>query len=228
MKYKLQIQLPVFFWLLVAVDIAGIATGVSTVHFVAKPLLMPVLVLLLAVSKTIIPAKQLLLAGLFFSWLGDMFLLFDQHNSLFFIFGLICFLATHIFYIIYFLRAGAFKLLQAIKSPWLALIVLGYGALLVWFLYPHLKDLKIPVMVYAAVICTMLLCSLYLFPKLKQPANILYVSGAALFILSDSLLAVNKFYQAFYLAPVLIMLTYCAAQYFIVTGFIKQLPYDQK
>jgi uncharacterized membrane protein YhhN len=109
-----------------------------------------------------------------------------------------------------------------------ALLVFGYGAILVLFLYPHLNDLKIPVMVYAAVICTMLLCSLYLFPRLKQPVNILYVSGAALFILSDSLLAINKFYQAFTAAAVLVMLTYCAAQYFIVSGFIKQSQHDQK
>jgi uncharacterized membrane protein YhhN len=83
-----------------------------------------------------------------------------------------------------------------------------------------------PVMVYATVICTMLLCSLHIFLKVNKPANILYLLGAALFVLSDSLLAINKFYQPFAFAGILIMLTYCAAQYFIVTGFIKQVPHD--
>jgi uncharacterized membrane protein YhhN len=91
----------------------------------------------------------------------------------------------------------------------------------VWFLYPHLGDLKIPVMVYAAVICTMLMCSLHIFFKVNPPANVYYLAGAALFVLSDSLLALNKFYQPFAFAGVMIMLTYCAAQYFIVQGFIK-------
>jgi uncharacterized membrane protein YhhN len=46
--------------------------------------------------------------------------------------------------------------------------------------------------------------------------------GASFFVISDSLLAINKFYQPFAHAGILIMLTYCTAQYFIVQGFIKQ------
>jgi hypothetical protein len=40
--------------------------------------------------------------------------------------------------------------------------------------------------------------------------------------MSDSLLAVNKFYQPLAYAGVFIMLTYCLAQYLIVRGFIEQ------
>jgi uncharacterized membrane protein YhhN len=54
------------------------------------------------------------------------------------------------------------------------------------------------------------------------PANRYFVAGAVLFVLSDSLLAINKFYQPLAFAGTLIMLTYCAAQYFIVMGFIKR------
>ena len=112
------------------------------------------------------------------------------------------------------------------KQPVFILLIMGYGVSLVWFLFSHLGDLKIPVMVYAAVICTMLLCSLHVFTKVNKPANVLYLSGAVFFVVSDSLLAINKFHQPFAYAGVLIMLTYCAAQYFIATGFIKQLPHD--
>jgi len=155
-----------------------------------------------------------------------MFLLFENRNALFFIFGLVAFLTTHIFYIIYFLkiRSNAVSLLK--KQPLLIALVLGYGVTLVYILFPHLGDLKIPVMVYAAVICTMLLCSLHVFFKVNKPANGLYITGAVFFVLSDSLLALNKFYQPFAYAGVLIMGTYCAAQYFIVSGFIKQQPND--
>ena len=222
MKYKLQIPFALIFWVIVGADVLGIATGISLLHYIAKPLLIPVLMLLLVFTSTTAPRKNLLLTGLFFSWLGDMFLLFEDKNSLFFIFGLVCFLTTHIFYIIYFLkiRSSAVSLLK--KQPLFIVVVIGYGVTLVWFLFPHLNDLKIPVMVYAAVICTMLLCSLHIFKKVNKPANIWYLSGAALFVVSDSLLAINKFYQPFAFAGVLIMLTYCAAQYFIANGFIKQ------
>ncbi|MBL0146409.1 MAG: hypothetical protein IPP48_12355 [Chitinophagaceae bacterium] len=42
-----------------------------------------------------------------------------------------------------------------------------------------------------------------------------------MFILSDSLLAINKFYHSFAFAGVQIMATYCIAQYCIVRGFIS-------
>lgn len=226
MKDKLQIPFTFIFWVIVGADVLGIVTGISTLHYIAKPLLIPALILLLVFTATTAPRKKLLLTGLFFSWLGDMFLLFEDKNNLFFIFGLVCFLTTHVFYITYFLKiqSNAVSLLK--KQPLLIVLIIGYGVTLVWFLFPHLNDLKIPVMVYAAVICTMLLCSLHIFTKVNKPANIWYLSGAVLFVASDSLLAINKFYQPFAFAGVLIMFTYCAAQYFIANGFIKQLPHD--
>ena len=42
--------------------------------------------------------------------------------------------------------------------------------------------------------------------------------GALLFVISDSVLAINKFYQPFEVAGVIIMLTYGLAQLFIVEG----------
>jgi uncharacterized membrane protein YhhN len=226
MKYKIQIPFAIIFLIMVVVDVFGIATHVPLLHFVAKPLLIPILLLLLYFSKNTGSHKKLIVTGLFFSWLGDIFLLFDAKNDLFFIFGLVCFLTTHIFYIIYFLKIPSSTVSLLKKQPWLVLLVLTYGVVLVWLLYPHLDDLKIPVIVYASVICTMLLCSLHIFLKVNTPANIFYLAGAAFFVLSDSLLAINKFYQPFAFAGVYIMLTYCAAQYFIVNGFIKQLPND--
>lgn len=221
MKYKLQIPFAFIFWCVVVINSIGIAANITLLHFITKPLLVPVLIMLLVFTPTVAPRKNLLITGLVFSWLGDMFLLFEDKNPLFFIFGLVCFLTTHIFYIIYFLKIKSANISLLKKQPLLFLLVIGYGISLVWLLYPHLGDLKIPVIVYAAVICTMLLCSLHIFYKVNQPANVLYVAGAAFFVLSDSLLAFNKFYQPFAYAGVLIMLTYCAAQYFIVKGFIK-------
>jgi uncharacterized membrane protein YhhN len=80
--------------------------------------------------------------------------------------------------------------------------------------------LKIPVIIYALIICSMLLSSIYIYPIIKPPFNGFFVTGALLFVFSDSLLALNKFYHPFTLAGAGIMLTYCAAQYFIVIGVI--------
>ncbi|MBS1512247.1 MAG: lysoplasmalogenase [Bacteroidetes bacterium] len=222
---KISIPTIIYVVLTVANCVAG-AAGSAWAGYITKPLLIPtVLYILLQYSAA--PNKKLLVTGLVFSWAGDVLLMLENKNPNFFIFGLICFLTTHIFYIIYFLRIKSQDVSLLKKQPVLAVVVAAYGIALVTFLFPHLGALTVPVIVYAAVICTMLLCSLHVFLKVNHPANTWYMAGAALFVLSDSLLALNKFYQPFFAAGVLIMLTYCAAQYCIVTGYLKHRANDK-
>jgi uncharacterized membrane protein YhhN len=228
MQKPVQKKITGAFWLLTLLDVAGIMADKEMLHFTAKPLLIPVLIVLLFYTKSIAPNKNLLITGLIFSWMGDMFLLFEYLHPPFFIFGLVSFLTTHIFYIIYFLRIRSEKRSMLKKQPVFIALVLAYGITLIWQLYPHLGDLKLPVMLYAAVICIMLICCLHIFLKVNKKAAVFYLLGASFFVLSDSLLAINKFYaqhpanQAFDYAGVFIMLTYCAAQFFIVSGYIQQ------
>ncbi|MFM6924030.1 MAG: lysoplasmalogenase, partial [Ferruginibacter sp.] len=179
MQQAVQKKMAIAFWILALLDIAGIATSQPTLHFIAKPLLIPALLLLLFFTRSSVPGKNLLLAGLLFSWAGDLFLLFEYKNKLFFIFGLASFLTTHIFYIVYFLRIRSANKSLLAKQPVLPALVPVYGITLVWQLYHHLGDLKLPVMLYAAVICTMLLCSLHVFLKLNRKAAVNFLAGAA-------------------------------------------------
>lgn len=165
---------------------------------------------------------KLIAAGLLFSWLGDIFLLIKSERPVFFIAGLLSFLITHAFYIVYFLsiKSAAPSLLH--RRPLYVLIVAAYGFALGWLLLPRLGGLKIPVVFYAVVICSMLLCSIHSYLKVKKTAAKYLVTGAVLFLLSDSLLAINKFHEPFFLAGFWIMLSYCAAQYCIVKGFKEE------
>ena len=210
------------FWILTLTDLLGIQLGFNWLHAISKPLLMPLLIGMLFYSGIADPKKKWILIGLFFSWLGDLFLLLDSKVTIFFIAGLVSFLITHIFYILYFLSIenSAPSLLK--KQPLLIVLILCYGSALVVLLFPYLGDLKIPVIVYATVICSMLLSSLHIYYKTKKPANLFFFLGAALFVISDSLLAVNKFYQPIPKAGIWIMLSYCSAQYLIVKGIIRQ------
>ena len=56
----------------------------------------------------------------------------------------------------------------------------------------------------------------------------LVIIGAFLFIISDSLLAINKFYQPFGYAGIVIMLTYGIAQLFITLGAVRYITSDSK
>ncbi len=211
------------FWLFFSFDLFALSIGKNWLHTIAKPLLMPTLMLLMAGSTDHrYPRRTLVLTGLFFSWLGDVFLLLESRYQNLFIAGLASFLITHLCYIAYFLsvKSSAISLIK--KQPVYILLTLCYGVGLVWLLFPFLGDLKIPVIFYAAVICTMLLCSIHIFQKLTAPSNRYFVLAALLFVISDSFLAINKFYQPLPFAGALIMLTYCASQFLLVMGFIKK------
>lgn len=219
MPKKLTSSLPSLFWLLAILDILCIAFNKQPIHSFIKPLLMPVLILLVF-SNSDHSNKGWIIAGLFFSFVGDVLLLFDQNNALFFILGLAAFLITHICYIIWLLKIKSSQQSLISKQPWLAAIVVAYCVGLVYILYPGLGDLKMPVMIYAVVIGCMLLCSMHVFYKVGAAANGYLVAGALLFVLSDSILAISKFLSPFFMSNVLIMLTYCAAQFFIVRGYM--------
>lgn len=214
----------ILFVVIAFVQLLAILFELENLRFITKPILMPCLAL--AVYGNSIAGKQraLILTALFFSFLGDSFLLFDYKNPLFFIFGLVSFLITHILYIIYFIGIKPFRPSVLKTQPWIILLVLAYGFGLVYFLYPSLGDLKIPVIVYALIICTMLLCSIHIYKRVNVRGGRYFIAGALLFVISDSLLAIHKFYAAFQYGSFLIMLTYCAAQYFIAKGFVKTRP----
>ena len=88
-------------------------------------------------------------------------------------------------------------------------------------LFPKLGPLKIPVIVYAIVITSMLFVVFKGSLKWAIPANNYILIGAILFVSSDSILAFNKFYAPITQASFYIMITYCMAQYFIVAGILK-------
>ena len=55
----------------------------------------------------------------------------------------------------------------------------------------------------------------------KKPANQLVFFGALFFVISDSILALNKFYTPLKKSSFIIMFTYLVAQYLIVIGILK-------
>jgi len=210
-----------FFSMMLAYIIGGMIKSES-LEIISKPLLMPILMILVWVSTPPTRSRSIILLALFFSFAGDTFLLFVSKNASLFIPGLVCFLLTHILYIIYFLSIKPVQNSILKTAPYLVLIVLGYGLLLLSVLFPQLGDLKIPVIIYATVIMSMLLASLQIYNRVTPHVGQLFITGAVFFVLSDSLLAINKFYLTLGNFSFLIMVTYCIAQWLIVRGFIKK------
>ena len=188
----------------------------SQLRWFTKPLLMPLLMFGFYISSTQRNNALffLIVAALFLSLAGDVLLQMDGM----FIPGLISFLLAHVFYIIYFIKTGKGQkgLLQL--QPLIGIPVLIYILIFLWHLYPFLDALKIPVTVYGVTIGTMLLLAINTRRKLSNNASALFFAGALLFVISDSLLAVNLFAMHHLVLSLCVMLTYAVAQYLIVRG----------
>ena len=222
MNRLLRKNIFIIFWVIVLLGLLVVCLDIKLLDYIFKPLLMPVLLAAVFLRAGRTKGKNKILLALFFSFCGDVFLLFENRGALFFILGLVCFLITHLFYISYFLQIKQSGDSPAKKYPYLIVLVGLYTAFLLYIVWPKLGELKIPVIIYACVISSMLYLSLCIPYKIGKIAGQLFITGAIVFVASDSLLAVNKFYRSFTLAPFLIRLTYCFAQYCIVKGFIKK------
>ncbi|SHG23322.1 lysoplasmalogenase [Flavobacterium defluvii] len=195
--------------------------GYDSLDCYLKPALIPLLILGVYFSKKF-QTKKILLTALIFSWIGDVILLFAEIAEIYFILGLVSFLISHIFYCILFNRQFKEKnkrntIIFLIGSILIAVYLIGMLSVLL----PSLGDLKIPVIVYASVISTMLLFAYNGLLIWKKPANQYVFLGALFFVVSDSVLAINKFHFPIQKSSFIIMLTYLVAQYLIVKGILK-------
>jgi uncharacterized membrane protein YhhN len=191
--------------------------------FIAKALIIPILVILFLVNLN--PGKNrlhaLMLAGLFFSWSGDLVLEFSKNNGNMFMLGLVCFLVVHIMYLTaFYITPGKNSILT--NRIWLLIPVIIYGVVLVSYLYSDLAEMRLPVILYALVILTMLTGAMNRKDKVNKRSYYLVLAGAILFVISDSSIAINKFSNQFDPSGVVIMSAYIVAQYLITTGYIYQ------
>jgi uncharacterized membrane protein YhhN len=200
-------------------EITLVAQGNDALRMYTKPLIIPILaaLYLTSTSKRVGFFKDAILLGLFFSWIGDMLLQMDGR----FVPGLLSFLIAHIFYIRFFATTSSTEKSFFKLRPVMLLGVMAYLIELMYLLWPFLGVMKIPVLLYGITISTMLSAALWQYQKLENKTAVFFILGAFFFVVSDSILAINKFRNAFENAGILIMTTYIVAQLFIVEGAIR-------
>jgi uncharacterized membrane protein YhhN len=199
----------------------GILCGVGAAHLVAyysgQRAIAGVLKSLpvLALAATVAAAAgstygRLVAAGLVASAVGDVCLVFPSG----FLFGLGAFLLGHLCYV------GAFAGGAVVTGPSvLAAVVLGVlaGGML-RYLWPHVRarGVRWPVVAYMATISTMAWCAVAAAtgPTPAAAATAAAV-GAVTFMVSDSVLAVDRFARPFAGAHAVVMVTYYTAQMLI-------------
>ena len=185
------------------------AKGRKRLFRVAKPLATVLIIAVAVIAAAPVPAayKTLILAGLGFSLLGDIALLFPEK---WFTAGLAAFLVAQVLYILAFKPGPGHQ-----ASTGLFLPFIFYGLLMFFILAPGLGPLKLPVFVYIAAITIMAGFAAGRFVDLGGTRPLLAFVGAVLFLVSDSVLAYDRFAKKIGPAQIIILGTYFPAQLLI-------------
>jgi len=202
------------FWLVSLLHISGIVLENSQLQFFTKPFIILLLIVLYAVSVS--QRSKWYIFALVFSFLGDVLLMGE--GEIYFIIGLVSFLMAHLL----FIKIIASKL-TVIKTASLLKSIIPFGIFLVFLLsllFPHLYGLKIPVFIYGTVISIFGITATIWFLQKKSLGAMFMFSGAIVFAISDSVLAINKFYYTDQTLRIIVMITYILAQYLILKSMI--------
>ena len=154
----------------------------------------------------------LLALALAFSSTGDVILDLDPHL---FVYGLAAFLLGHLTYICLFLRNRPRPLDPGLPRIAAVIAVLAYAATLATWIVPSVGKLGVPVVFYVCALTTMVVTAI--LGRFEQP----WVAvGAVLFLMSDSLLAINKFKTPIPARDLLVGTTYYLGQCGIALGYL--------
>ena len=201
-----------------AIATLSAAAGWPEVHRAFKPLTM--VIALAMVWRAGAPGRGWLLAALGGSLAGDVFLMFDG----FFIAGLASFLLAHVAYLVRFRR----------DAPWLAnRRAAGCVAVVAVLMYAVLWNgglpagLRGPVAAYVLAIALMAAQALGRASVIGDRAAWRVAAGALCFMVSDALLATDRFLTPLPLRDLLVLSTYYGAQCLIVGGLLARPPAAQ-
>jgi uncharacterized membrane protein YhhN len=155
--------------------------------------------------------RRLVAAGLLFSMAGDVFLLSRTR----FREGVASFVLGHVFHMLAFTTASAF-----VPSWSAALVLVIFAAGMLGVLWAHVHKDRAAIACYVAMISVMAWTALGRAgaPGTPDPSGMLAGAGALLFMVSDSILAIDRFVTPWRTAHAAVMATYYPAQLLIAAS----------
>jgi len=190
-----------------AAVIAADLTGKWRLVYALRPLTMAAVIALAAWRISGRPSlyEIFIIAGLGASLAGDVFMMLRRKK---FLEGLAAFLIAQILYSAAFLAT-----MPAHLSLGTALPFLVYAMFMMRILVPRAGGMKAPVVVYILAITVMAALGAERYIVVGGIRPFYAFAGALLFVVSDSILAVNRFVKTIPAAQILILSAYFAAQY---------------
>ena len=201
--------------------------GNRIIVYCTKPLILVTIIIysLLTKNQRNVAGLRFFMIGLVFALFGDIFLMIQEKDL--FIPGLASFLVMQMFYAYAFYLDNLQKLISKFTYLRLAPFLL-FAVIFYFILQPHLSEIvmKAAVAIYAFSIATMAWMSFLRKNKVSNQSFFLVFIGAILFMLSDSIIAIDKFISPVPFNTIWVMGTYCLAQYLITIGFLKTKQAD--
>ncbi|MEM8894297.1 MAG: lysoplasmalogenase [Bacteroidota bacterium] len=207
------------FFVVTVVELSAHLFGTG-LNVYSKPLLMPVLMFYFLAGYQFNTDRRsaMVILVLVLSCAGDISLMGQTSGR--FIAGLSCFLFAHVAYVVIFIKEGK-STLTSIHFSWkLLLPMVIYLGVLLSFLIPTSGAMMIPVIVYGLAIMVMWYTAALVFGLRATNASWFIIVGSTLFVLSDSMIGINKFYAPLPQSSFLIMSTYIGGQFLIITGLL--------
>lgn len=197
-------------------DIIGVIFKIPSLVYVFKPLILFSLIFLYVFS---LPKRlKWYVMALELCFFGDVLLMFE--GKLFFIAGLVSFLLAHFLFIK--IVIGRIQKTSIIKIITSIIPFLIFFCLLIFTLKDSLNEMLLPVIIYGLTISIFGVVSLIDFQNTRSKKSMLMLIGAIVFMVSDSVLAINKFYNPMHIFEVIVMITYLLAQYFIFRSMVLE------
>jgi uncharacterized membrane protein YhhN len=231
------------FFLIALINFYAEFTHNRELIFFTKPLLLPLLMLyyFLQMRGQWAMVHSVMLFAFLFSWFGDMFLMFTpqsladielmgiRKNKYFFLAGLGAFLVTQVLFIFSYIQSMTEKKAGTALNKIYFLPFIIYWAVMLSIVIPSVYSnpeksmVTFPVIVYASVLLGMAAVACSRFERTNRTSFILTLAGACIFVISDTLIALNSFVFAnpMYYSGFLIMTTYVVAEYLIAEGIIR-------
>lgn len=137
----------------------------------------------------------------------------EEHK---FILQIALFAVAHIFFAVHFLRSTRFDTKALLGTLAVAIVC----AILGWRIVPAISDSTIQIACSSYIFIIGIMASSTMVHR--SPLRPWYIVAAALFVISDSTIAWNRFVERIPYAGMIIMSTYFAAQYLFARLYVKE------
>lgn len=202
--------------------------GWRGLELVCRPLLMVVLSSWFFFNSRRVGDRFTLLvqAGLFFSLIGDVAMMFTYVDDFNFLVGLGAFFLAQLCYAFAFMHN--ITEVEGLDGLGVSLLIaFGIGTFAFffsWDLMPHLEEgLGMPVTAYVAAITFMGMAAAFRFRRTYPRSFWLVLGGSLLLLASDSLLAWDRFRLPVRWAAAWVVLTYASGQFLIAAGALAHV-----